>query len=165
MGPLSNKEGKNKMITSISSALSGLFGFQKKHDSSANNIANINTDGYKKTRVTLEEGIPNGVTVNIQKVETPGPLVYERTNEGQRLVEKSNVDLTEEITDMMISKQYYEANLKTIQTENIKSIELEVRIDNKKAIDFYEKHGFKIIEKIEKFYQTGEDAYTMRLIV
>lgn len=106
------------MITGISSALSGLFGFQKKHDSSANNIANINTDGYKKTRVTLEEGIPNGVIVNIQKVETPGPMVYERTNEGQGLVEKSNVDLTEEITDMMISKHYYEANLKTIQTED-----------------------------------------------
>jgi len=47
--------------------------------------------------------------------------------------------------------------------EKIKTIELEVRIDNKKAIKFYEKNGFKIIEKINKFYQNGKSAYTMRL--
>jgi [ribosomal protein S18]-alanine N-acetyltransferase len=45
---------------------------------------------------------------------------------------------------------------------NIKKIELEVRTDNNKAIKFYQKHGFKIIDKINKFYQNQEDAYTMR---
>lgn len=45
---------------------------------------------------------------------------------------------------------------------NLKKIELEVRIDNNKAIKFYQKNGFKIIEKIKNFYQNQEDAYTMR---
>lgn len=49
-----------------------------------------------------------------------------------------------------------------IVLNNIKNIELEVRIDNNKAIKFYQKHGFKIIDKINKFYQNQEDAYTMR---
>ena len=47
--------------------------------------------------------------------------------------------------------------------QKIETIELEVRIDNKKAIRFYEKNGFKIIDKICRFYQNGESAYTMRL--
>ena len=47
--------------------------------------------------------------------------------------------------------------------EKIKVIELEVRIDNKKAIKFYEKNGFKRVKKIKEFYQNREDAYTMRL--
>jgi len=45
---------------------------------------------------------------------------------------------------------------------NLKKIELEVRTDNTKAIKFYQKNGFKIIEKIKNFYQNQEDAYTMR---
>lgn len=45
---------------------------------------------------------------------------------------------------------------------DIKNIELEVRTDNIKAIKFYQKHDFKIIDKIKSFYQNQEDAYTMR---
>ena len=51
--------------------------------------------------------------------------------------------------------------LEEISYENIKIIQLEVRFDNKKAIKFYEKNGFKIIKKIPKFYQNGKDAFTM----
>ena len=53
--------------------------------------------------------------------------------------------------------------IKITTKENIEVIELEVRTDNKKAIKFYEKNGFKIIQKIDKFYQNDENAYTMRL--
>jgi len=53
--------------------------------------------------------------------------------------------------------------IKITNKENIKVLELEVRTDNKKAIKFYEKNGFKIIKKIDKFYQNYENAYTMRL--
>lgn len=55
--------------------------------------------------------------------------------------------------------------VKTIIDENIKKIELEVRTDNEKAIKFYEKHDFKKVEKITEFYQKGESAYTMRLVI
>ena len=44
--------------------------------------------------------------------------------------------------------------LKEMSAENIKNTELEVRIDSQNAIKFYKKHGFKITEKISKFYQT-----------
>ena len=44
---------------------------------------------------------------------------------------------------------------------NIRKIDLEVRTKNKTAIKFYQKHGFKISEIQRKFYQSGENAYTM----
>lgn len=107
------------MISGIYSGLAALQAIQTKTGSIANNVANVNSDAYKKTRVTLQEGAPQqGPTVNIEKIQTPGPLVYEQTNNGRELVEKSNVELTEELPEMMISKRVYQANLKTIQTED-----------------------------------------------
>ena len=55
--------------------------------------------------------------------------------------------------------------LKEIIIRKIKHVELEVKISNNVAIGFYLKHGFIIIDTIPKFYQNGEDAYTMRLIL
>ena len=40
------------------------------------------------------------------------------------------------------------------------SISLEVNINNKAAIEFYKKNGFKIVSKREKYYQ-GVDGYLM----
>ena len=51
--------------------------------------------------------------------------------------------------------------LKSISSKKIKTVALEVRTDNKKAIKFYQKYGFKIKKKLVKFYQNEEDAYTM----
>ena len=55
--------------------------------------------------------------------------------------------------------------LKGIITRKIKHVTLEVKISNNAAIEFYQKHRFTIIDTIPKFYQNGEDAYTMRLII
>jgi [ribosomal protein S18]-alanine N-acetyltransferase len=62
-----------------------------------------------------------------------------------------------------IGTKILEEFIKRTQKENIDTIELEVRTDNKKAINFYEKHGFKKIIKIKEFYQDGKSAYTMQL--
>ncbi len=51
--------------------------------------------------------------------------------------------------------------LKIMQDEKVKYVELEVRTDNKKAKNFYLKHGFRIKGKINEFYQDGKSAYTM----
>jgi len=61
-----------------------------------------------------------------------------------------------------IGSKLLEQFLKEATLQNIKNIELEVRTDNNKAIKFYQKHGFDITEKLSKFYQNGEDAYTMK---
>ena len=105
------------MLSGIYSGVSALNAIQTRMQSTANNTANINTDGFKKTRVTLVEA-DSGVTTNVQRVETPGPMVYEATPAGEALVEKSNVELTEELPNMMIDRRVYQANIKTIQAQD-----------------------------------------------
>ncbi len=80
----------------------------------------VNTDGFKKTRVTLHAGAPGSGTVSayVQRLNTPGPKVYEQTSKGETLVEKSNVDLTEELPALKLNRRYFEANIKAIQAQD-----------------------------------------------
>jgi flagellar basal body rod protein FlgG len=104
------------MITGIRSALSGLLGLQKKVEASAHNTANILTEDYKKVRVILSEGAFGQVEARSEKIESPGPIVHERTGAGYELVELSNVELTEEIVSTLLSRRFFQANLKSVQT-------------------------------------------------
>jgi ribosomal-protein-alanine acetyltransferase len=100
-----------------------------------------------------------------------GFIVAEKAHKiiGFLIGAKINPELAK-ILMLSISKFYRKQNIgtellnqffKEMYIENIKKIELEVRIKNKIAIKFYQKHGFKIKEKHRKFYQSGEDAYNM----
>ncbi|MDR0900653.1 MAG: ribosomal protein S18-alanine N-acetyltransferase [Methanobrevibacter sp.] len=46
---------------------------------------------------------------------------------------------------------------------NISKINLEVKIQNKEAIEFYKSFGFRCIEKIEDYYEDGSDALKLFL--
>lgn len=108
----------DKMISASSSTLSALQAFGTKLQSNANNIANANTDGYKKTRVTLATAAPQGVRAQVEQSSTPGPTVYREGESGVEPVELSNVDLGNELPEMNLNSTYYKANLKTIQVED-----------------------------------------------
>ena len=103
------------MIPAIQSALSGLSAYSAKISSNANNIANANTEGFKKSRVILSTAEPQGVQVQTERVDTPGPMTYEQTSKGMGLVEQSNVDIAQELPEMSVNAQFYKANLKTLQ--------------------------------------------------
>jgi ribosomal-protein-alanine N-acetyltransferase len=72
------------------------------------------------------------------------------------------VSISEQFQNKKIGSELLSYFLRKISEEGIKFIELEVRTDNKKAINFYKKHGFKIRNEIKDFYQNGESAYTMK---
>ena len=105
-----------QMISPFDSGISAIKAFSVKMNVTANNVANVNSDGFIKSRTTLQEGTFGGVDSNVDPVDTPGyrkPIV----EDGQtREVETSNVDLAEEITDSISTQSGYKANLKTIQT-------------------------------------------------
>jgi flagellar basal-body rod protein FlgC len=104
------------MISSAqNSAMAGLSAFSTRINSNANNIANANTDGFKKTRVTLASTENGGVAAQVEKIQTPGAVVYQEGTAGQEEVELSNVDLGQEIPEMNINSTLYKANLKTLQ--------------------------------------------------
>src|SRR5699024_5716857 len=48
-------KGDRNMLRSMYSGISGMKGFQTKLDVVGNNIANVNTAGYKKGRVTFQD--------------------------------------------------------------------------------------------------------------
>ena len=44
---------------------------------------------------------------------------------------------------------------------SICTFRLEVRVSNTPAINLYQKLGYKIVERLPRYYQDGEDAYVM----
>jgi flagellar basal-body rod protein FlgC len=103
------------MISAINSSLSALAAFAKRQESVAANTANVNTDGFKKTRVTLESAVAGTVRPQVSRVDTPGPLVYEQGPAGYEMVEKANVEIAEEIPQAMLNSRFYQANLKMMR--------------------------------------------------
>ena len=103
------------MIAGIQSAVSGLGAYTTKIENNAHNVANLNTDGFKKDRVILSAQVPQGVKTAVEQVDAPGAVVAEQTGQEMEMVELSNVNLGEELPDMMVNLHGYKANLKTLQ--------------------------------------------------
>jgi flagellar basal-body rod protein FlgC len=106
------------MISSVNSTISALQANRTRLGVTANNIANVNTDEYKKSTVIQKEGVQGDVKVEINRVNSPGYRY--KALEGNQLVEKesSNVSLEEELPEMMVTQRTYEANLKVLQTHD-----------------------------------------------
>ncbi len=106
------------MVFSVDNNISALRAHGVKMAVTANNIANVETEEFKKSRATLKEDSNGGVEVDIERIDSPGPLVTKEIN-GQ-MVEKelSNVDLAEEIPQTIPTQRGYEANLTTIKTRD-----------------------------------------------
>jgi len=105
------------MADAIHLALSGLAAFQNKSDVIADNVANANTDNFKKSRITISESPSGGgVSAQVAKVRTPG-IPKEIVQENETIeVETSNVDLGEELTEIIPAVAGYRANLATVKT-------------------------------------------------
>lgn len=106
------------MIAALNNTVSALRAFVTKLGVTANNIANFNTDGFKKSRGILHEDNNGGVRVEISRDASPG-YRYD-VIENDEVVEKetSNVDLAEEIPDLMMTKRAYQANLKSLKAQD-----------------------------------------------
>ena len=104
------------MINPIFSSLSALFALGEKLGVTGNNIANINTDGFKKSRAILQDASPSGVTVSINRVDTPGSPIPSEDGTG-KVRESSNVVAEQEVVNLITTKDAYAANLKAVKTE------------------------------------------------
>jgi flagellar hook protein FlgE len=108
-------EGKN-MSDAFNAALSAIGAFSRKMDVTANNIANVNTNNFKKSQADMEETYPSGVKVSISQVDTPGDLLPPSERNQNR--ESSNVNLAEELVNLITTQHAASANIKTITTED-----------------------------------------------
>jgi len=106
------------MISAIHTALSGLSGFSKTVEVAAHNIANVNTDGFKKSHVEFVEVESGGILPVVEKDNTAGPTILRDMGYGPSPVELSNVDLAEEAVNLIIGQRGFQANLRTLDTAN-----------------------------------------------
>lgn len=101
------------MIGPVDTAASGIAAAQRKLEVSAHNIANLNTDEFKKGRVSQEESVTGGVETHVGRVSERGHV--RQTPEGD-LVEGSNVNLAEEMVTLLEAEHSLKANINALET-------------------------------------------------
>jgi flagellar basal-body rod protein FlgC len=84
---------------------SALQAFSTAQQITANNIANLNTDGFKASRAAFQENGTSGVTASASS-----------TND--------TVDLSREVTNLISNTQGFKANIKVIQAADEMTKEL-----------------------------------------
>ncbi|MDK2745134.1 MAG: flagellar biosynthesis protein FlgC [Nitrospira sp.] len=104
------------MISAIHTALSGLTAFGKQIEVVAHNVANVNTDGFKRSKTEFVEVPTGGVLPVVEKDHSAGPTVLRDTGSSPAMVELSNVDLGEETVQQILAQRSFEANLHTLKT-------------------------------------------------
>ena len=92
-----------------------------------------------------------GFLVGIKTHDTRAKILMLSVNNNHRKQGIGSALLTQFLQEMLL--------------QNIKQVDLEVRTNNKIAITFYKKHEFDIMETMARFYQSGEDAYSMRRVL
>ena len=134
------------------------------------------TDTFKVIKlasITLTEQYNPSVFTYFYETYPKGFLVAEQNHKiigfltGVKLSDKLSkilmISVDPDFQGKKIGVKLLNEFLKISLKEEIEIIELEVKTKNKKAIEFYEKNGFKKVGKIKEFYQNKESAYTMRL--
>jgi flagellar hook protein FlgE len=104
-------------MPSVNNNISAIQAMETQMDVTANNVANVNTDGFKKSTAVLQEGAQGGVVVSISRPDTP-PGRAAGTTPASQTKQPSNVDLAQEIPGMIPTQRGYEANLKAIEAQN-----------------------------------------------
>ena len=120
-------------MLSVNASLSALMAYGRRMGVHANNVANMYSKDYAKSRVLMEAGPEQTVTAEIETVESrvlPGEGVAEHDpaldQDAAETVQtdalagcgNNNVDLAEEFVGTIISKNAYSANLKMIAAQD-----------------------------------------------
>jgi len=93
-------------MSSVSNiANSALQAFSTAQQVTANNVANLNTDGFKASRATFQENGASGVSASASSTE-------------------DTVDFSREVTNMISNTQGFKANIKVLQAADEMSKEL-----------------------------------------
>lgn len=104
------------MIGGLNAATSALRAHSTVMDVAANNIANLNTQGYLAKSATLQEKSPYGVQVaSIRATDNPLHLRDVYYNSVSYAEKMNNVELSKERLSEITSLRTYQANAKTIR--------------------------------------------------
>ncbi len=105
------------MFSGFAVALSGIQAGGRVLGASAHNIANAQTENFKRTQATLEESPSGGVLVSLSQDQRPGPQLP-TGDDPFSFRQGSNVELEEEIVNTLQATHLVEANLASIRTQD-----------------------------------------------
>jgi ribosomal-protein-alanine N-acetyltransferase len=105
------------------------------------------------------ESFPEGFLVGLHDHTLVGFLIGIKTtkNTARILMLSVNNNNRKQGIGSTLLKKF----LSEMKNHEIKQVELEMRTTNEGALKFYIKQGFILREKLQHFYQNGEDAYSM----
>ncbi len=103
------------MSNAVDIALSAIRALDRANDVIANNIANVNTGGFQKSRTATAQAATGGVTLSVEQLKLPIDTVT-LGEESQRVPETSNVELDEELIALMVNRRSFEANIQSLKT-------------------------------------------------
>lgn len=107
----------NMVSTAYNAALSGLHAASLKLKVGAHNLANAHTDGFQKQQVTTQAGT-YGIEVKVEKVSASEALSSSYAGSEKVVNERSNVDVAEELIQVKVAQNIFDANAKILQTED-----------------------------------------------
>jgi len=96
-------------------ALSAIRALDRANAVIANNIANVNTGGFEKSRAATAQAATGGVTLSVEQLKLPIDTVI-LGGESQTARETSNVELDEELVALMVNRRSVEANIHALKT-------------------------------------------------
>ena len=106
------------MDTAINTVISSIKAHERKLGVTADNVANVNTNGFKRHRAVLQEGPAGDVRVNVRKDTTPAPEDPLAPDAPDVEKELSNVDLVDEMTSLVPTTVGYKVNMKIIRARD-----------------------------------------------
>ena len=105
------------MTLLVNTNLSALMAFGKKMGVHANNIANMYSEGFRKSRALLKEGRGQTTVVEIKRLESSNPPSSRASESRVQNAVANNVNVASEIVGAMTSQRGYEANSAFVKTE------------------------------------------------
>ena len=121
------------MMLSMNASLSAIMAYGRRMGVHANNVANMYSKDYSKSRVLMKEGPDQTVKAEIQTIEPqvrPGERIAEHNSDpaldtaepaqtdALAGYENNNVELAEEMVGTIISQNAYDANLKMVEVQD-----------------------------------------------
>lgn len=106
------------MLEGYGIALSGMQAAGRWLGVSAHNIANAQTEGFKRITTFPEERGSGGVLVTLDQDRNSGPLFFAQDEDSFILREGSNVELEEEITNTFQAANLFKANVASLRTQD-----------------------------------------------
>ncbi|MDJ0875918.1 MAG: flagellar basal body rod C-terminal domain-containing protein [Desulfobacterales bacterium] len=106
------------MDTAVNSVISSINAHERKLGVTSNNVANVNTNGFKRKQAVLQEGPVGDVRVHVRQDNSPAPEDPLAPDAPGVEKELSNVNLVDEMTSLVPTTVGYKANLKVIRARD-----------------------------------------------